>query len=221
VTFKQHQRIPRPISGGRRSAPGYAKRGSFRSAGSSMPPSARPPRPPRREPDPFGFVARRETAWTEWRTNPTPGHAYEFARLSGYCLTTGSGLPFLPLPVPVVALAGRELTGRLTAWRQGATALADADGPKLAELLEGRTDAWAVMEAIRRTEAELRDAGDRDALLVTRAFEPLFELLDGFDATLEVHAEAVREFARGERAKALREMLSPRFRMPLPWWLEV
>lgn len=216
MTNQQHQRIPRPIAGGRRAACGYAKRVSFRSAGVPMPPSTRSPKSSRREPDPFGFVGRRDTAWAEWATSPTTGHAYEFARLSGYCLVTGSGLPFLPLPVPVVALACRELAGRLVKWRQDM----DAPEPNLTELLEARSDAWVVMEAIRRTEADMRDAGDRDALLVSRAFEALFEPLDGFDATLDMHTEAVTDFARSNRGTELREMLSPLFQRPLPWWLE-
>lgn len=217
MTFKQHKRIPRPNAGGRRLGSGYAKRVSFRTAGVPMPPSARQSKSPHRAPDPFGFVARRDAAWTEWQTSPTSDRAYEFARQSGYCVVTGSGSPFLPVPVPVMVLAGRELAVRLVTWRVEAS----APEPTVAKLLEARTDAWAVMEAVRRTEADLRDAGDRDALLVTHAFEPLFELMDFFDATLDTHTEAIREWARGDRATALREMLSPLFRMTLPWWLEV
>lgn len=202
---------------------GYSGNGSSNEAGGPMPPFPRPPlKPARAAPDPFGFRRRREQALVDWEADPSPEVAFRIALWTGYCLLSGSGGASLPpLPVPVVRFACGHLAALLSGWIAEIESSNKPAEEVLLKLMEDRTDTWAVMEAIRRTEADLRDRNDRDAPDVTRAFEPLFELLDGFDAALVRLESAFRELASHERVKALRAMLSPRFRTPPPWWLEV
>ena len=148
--------------------------------------------------------------------------AFHTAVTAGYRLLSGEDATAFRLPVPTAVFALEHLREVLPEWTADVRRL--RDGPAAEDQafhwLQVRTDIWALMEVVRRTEEELSDRSDPAVANLAAAFDAVWEPFDEFDAALEGCKPILAAFCESKRVRALREMLSAEYRVPLPWWLD-
>ena len=148
--------------------------------------------------------------------------AFQTTVAAGYRLLSGEDVTAFRLPVQTAVFALEHLREVLPEWTADVRRLR---GEPVAEdrtfhWFRVRTDVWALMEVVRRTEEELSDRGDPAVANLAAAFDALWESFDEFDAALEACKPILAAVSRSNRVQALREMLSAEYRVPLPWWLD-
>ncbi len=148
--------------------------------------------------------------------------AFQTTVTAGYRLLSGEDALATQLPPPTAVFALEHLREVLPEWTADVRRRRDepAAEDRAFHWLQVRTDVWAVMEVVRRTEEELSDRGDPAVANVSAAYDALWEPFDEFDAALEACKPILAAVSQSKRLQALREMLSAEYRVPLPWWLD-
>lgn len=150
--------------------------------------------------------------------------AFQTTVTAGYRLLSGKDANGLAtqLPPPTAVFALEHLREVLPEWTAYVRRLRDepATEERAFHWLRLRTDVWALMEVVRRTEEDLSDRGDPAAANLAAAFDAVWEPFDEFDAALEACKPILAAVSQSQRVQSLREMLSAEYRAPLPWWLD-